>query len=154
MSSNTSNQVPFLRTQRLFPQEAQALSVEVDRMYVDVANNMNRRILGINTINNPVQTGEILYLNGQQFSGFRQVFTFTGTSSITHNIQIVDKTQFVNCYGDYTDSTNSYGLLFGTSVAVAGLVSFYISATQIVFVIGAGAPALTSGRLVLSWFNG
>lgn len=154
MSTNIPNKTPFLRQQRLFPQEAQELSVEIDRAYTDIANSVNPRIIGINTTNNSTQTGEILYLNGQQYSGFRQVFTFTTTTAITHNIQIVDKTQFVNCYGDYTDGTNSYGLLFGTSIAVAGLISFYLSPTQIVFVLGAGAPALTSGRIVLNWFNG
>lgn len=154
MSSNTPNQVPFLRTQRLFPQEAQPLSVEIDRAYVDIASSVNRRTIGINPTNNYVQTGNILYVNGKEYSGFKRVYTFSATTAITHNVQIVNKTQFLDCYGTYTDGTNSYGLPFSTNVAVAGTITFYLSATQIVFLVGAGAPALTAGRLVLNWFNG
>lgn len=154
MSDNILNRGAFLREQRLFPQEAQPLSVEVDRSYVEVASKMNDRIIGFYPNDGTALTGEKLVLNGQTYNGFRQVFAFTGTTSITHNIKIYSTTQFLNCFGCYSDGTNTYGLLYGTSVAVAGLISFYITATQIVFVLGAGAPALTSGRLVISWFNG
>lgn len=154
MSTNLPNQVPFLRTQRLFPQEAQPLSVEMDRAYVDIASSVNRRTMGITPTINSVQNGNILYIGGNQLNGFRKAFVFTATTAITHNVQIVNKTQFLDCYGTYTDGTNSYGLPFSTNVAVAGTITFYLSATQIVFLVGAGAPALTAGRIVLNWFNG
>ena len=149
MSGGTN--VPFLREQRSFPQESQPLSVEIDRMYTDVAQSVNARTLGIFAVNNSVQTGESWFLSNSRQQAFRQVFTFTTTTSITHGIRVITPNQFTRCFGSYTDGTNSYGLIFGTSVAVAGLITFYVTSTQIVFAVGAGAPAISSGRVVLEF---
>ncbi len=154
MSAPLTLKAPYLRVQRLFPQEAQPLSVEIDRAYVDIASNMNVRKIAMIPTETSIQNGEILFINGQKFSGFTRAYTFTATTAISHQIGIDSVNQFVSCYGTYSDGTNSYGLIYGTSVAIAGVIQFYMSATQILFVVGAGAPALTSGRIVLNWFNG
>jgi len=51
--------------------------------------------------------------------------------------------------------TNSYGLIFGSNSAttIPGQISFYITATQIIFIVDGAAPALTSGRIVLTWLS-
>lgn len=154
MSFKIINKGAMLREQRLFPLEAQALSVEVDRAYVDLASKTNDRTIGLCAQNGQVVTGNKLVLNGVTYNGYRQLYTFTGTTAINHNISIANPAQFLDCYGTYTDGTNSYGLVYGTSVAVAGIISFYLTSTQIVFAVGAGAPALTTGRIVLNWYNG
>ena len=60
----------------------------------------------------------------------------------------------VRAFGSYTDGTgNVFGLVFGTSVAVAGQIGFYVTASQVVFTTGAGAPALTSGIIVLEFLS-
>jgi hypothetical protein len=144
----------FLRTTRQFPQEIQQLTLELDKAYLDIANVVNNRIIGMFPTNRPAVTGESYYLvANQKQQTLRQVFTFTSTSAINHGITVTDPNQFASCFGSYTDGTNSFGLIFGTSVAIAGQISFYVTSTQIVFVLGAGAPALTRGRIVLSWLS-
>jgi hypothetical protein len=154
MTSNVINSVAFLRSSREFPEELHQLATEVNRSYIDIANNVNSRIIGIFPVNRPAITGESWFLvNNQKQQGLRQVYTFTSTTSINHGIQVVDPNQFTICSGSYTNGTNSFGLPFGTSTVTPGLITFYITPTQIVFSLGAGAPALTSGRIVLEWIS-
>ena len=154
MSANITNQVAYLRTSRNFPDDPQELSVQLSKSYIDIAGAVNDRTIGIYPTQKPAVTGESFYITkNQRQQTLRQVFSFTATTSITHGITITDTNQFTCCYGSYSDGTNSYGLIFGTTVGVAGVISFYVSPTQIVFVLGAGAPALTSGRIILQWLS-
>ena len=154
MSTNVVNQMPYLRTTREFPEEVRGLAFQVNKSYLDVASAVNFRIIGLFPTNRPSITGERYFIRqNQEQQTFRQVYRFTNTTAINHGIQVIDPAQFTSCFGSYTDGTNSYGLVFGTSVAVAGLITFYITATQIIFVLGAGAPALTTGTIVLHWLS-
>ncbi len=154
MSTNVVNQVAFLRTSREYPEEIRQLSVEVNKSYIDIAAAVNARTIGIFPTNRPAITGESWFLTGnQRQQTFRQVYTFTTTAAITHGITNVMAGQFIPCYGEYTDGTNTYGLIYGTSVAIAGQITFYVTATQIVFVVGGGAPALANGKIVLQWLS-
>jgi hypothetical protein len=154
MSANVINQMPYLRTTRNFPEELKQLTVEINKSYVDIANVVNARIIGIFPTLRPAITGESWFLvANQRQQTLRQVYTFTSTSSINHGISVNDTNQFTSCYGSYTDGTNSYGIIWGSSVAIAGQITFYITATQIVFLVGAGAPALTRGRIILEWLS-
>ena len=150
-NQNFVNESPFLRTSRLFPKEIDQLAVEVTRTYIDVANAINYRIISIFAVNAPSITGEAWYLTNQRQNTLRQVFTFKSTSAINHNIQVNSLTQFVRCFGTYTDGTNSYGLIYGTNVSFNGQISFYLTTTQIVFVVNGSAPTLTSGILDIEW---
>lgn len=154
MSSNIVNQVPYLRNSRDFPEDTQKMSVELNKTYVDISNAVNNRTISIYPSNRPAITGESWFndSNAKQQS-LRQVYNFTTTASIAHGITVNDPNQFTRCFGAYTDGTNSYGLPWGTNVAVAGLITFYLTSTQIVFSSGAGAPALTSGRITLEWLS-
>ena len=157
MTSPIFNQMPYLRTSRQFPEELHDLTVEISRSYIDIANAVNNRTIAIFPVNKPVITGERYFIIGNQpQQTLRQIFAFTSTVSINHGITVNDPNQFTHCYGSYTDGTNSYGLPFATSVAVAGLITFYTTKTQIVFVTGAGAPPITpngAGRIVLEWLS-
>jgi hypothetical protein len=154
MSANVVNQMPYLRTTREFPEEIRQLTVEINKSYLDIANVVNNRTIGLYPTTRPAITGESYFIRrNERQQTFRQVYVFTTTASIAHGISIIDPNQFTLCFGSYTDGTNSYGLIFGTSVAIAGQISFYITATQIVFVVGAGAPALTAGKIVLHWLS-
>lgn len=157
MSTNATgiiNQVAYLRTTREFPEDLHALALEANKAYLDTAAAVNARTIGIFTTNRPSLTGESYFLKGnQRQQAFRQVYQFTTTTSITHGITVTDSNQFIHCYGSYTDGTNDYGLFYASSIAIAGQITFHITATQIVFHVGAGAPALTSGRIVLEWLS-
>lgn len=151
--NNFAQTSPFLRTSRNFPTDINQLSVEIDRSYVDIANAVNSRIIGLYVNNRSVVTGESYFITSARQQTLRKVFSFTNTSSITHNIQVTDPNQWSCCYGNYNDGTNGYGLIWGTNLAIPNQISFYVTSTQIVFVVDAGAPALTSGRIVLEWLS-
>lgn len=154
MTANIVNQVAYLRTTRSFENDPAKLTLELNKAYLDIATAVNNRIIGIFPTNRAAITGEEWFLtNNRKQQTLRQVFTFTATTAITHGISVITPGQFIGCYGSYTDGTNSYGLVFGTSTPTPGLITFYVTSTQIIFVLGAGAPALTSGRIVLSWLS-
>lgn len=153
--STVVQQSPYLRQQRNFPNDnIQALTVEIDKSYIDIATKMNSRIIGTIPVNSPVVTGEQWFITGQsqKQQTLRQLYTFTATTAINHgitNFQLISP----RSYGSYTDGTSWFGLPFGTSVAVAGQIGFYVTSTQIVFTVGAGAPAISSGQIILEWLS-
>ena len=115
---------------------------------------MNNRIIGVFPTLRPAVTGESYFITkNKRQQSLRQVYTFTSTAPIPHNITFTEIDGFTLNFGQYTDGTNWYGLIPGSNVAIAGQISFYISPTQIIFLVGAGAPAVTSGRLVLTWLS-
>jgi hypothetical protein len=100
-------------------------------------------------------TGESWFLEGdpKPQQTLRQIYAFTSTASIAHGIDFTKLQYFTRMYGQFTDGTNWYGLVPGSSVAIAGEIEFYLDPTNIVFVSGAGAPALTKGIIVLEWLS-
>jgi hypothetical protein len=151
---NIINQMPFLRTSREFPTDLAILCDQVQKAYVDTANCMNQRIIGLFPTLRPAITGQSFFLaQNIRRQLLVQVYEFTSTAAIPHNITDVEAGQFIRCEGSYADGTNTYGLFFASSVAIAGQITFYVTATQIVFSVGAGAPALTSGKIILQWLT-
>jgi hypothetical protein len=154
MSSNVVNQTPFLRTSRNFPEEIGQFTVEVNKAYVDTANAVNNRTISLFPSDRPAINGESWFLTGNlRQQGFRQIYQFATTVPILHRIMITTPAQFVRGFGSYTDGINTYGLIWGSTVAIAGQISFFISPTSIVFVIGAGAPVPTTGVVILEWLS-
>ena len=153
MATNIANQVPFLRVQRLFPQEMQQLTIEVDRSYTDIASAVNARTIGIFTTNNSVQTGETWYQNGIRYEGFRRFYPFTAAGNIPHGINTDNIFAFVKIYGTYTDGSNWYPLPYVDTALVANQVSISVTPTNIVITAGASSPPITQGYLVLEWLS-
>ncbi len=152
MSTGIINPGAFIRTAREFPEELHQLSFEVNKAYLDTANAVNSRTVGLFPVNRPAITGDAYFITSVKQQTLRQVYSFTTTTAIDHGIKNVNPGQFTkHTGGTYTDGIDSFGLPFATSVAVAGLITFYVTTTQIIFVLGAGAPALTSGFIVLEW---
>lgn len=153
--TNVIQSTPYLIKQRSFPNDdMQELGVELDRTYIDIANRVNERTIGIYAQDTAIQTGDQYFLNGQSPQALRRFFQFQTTNPIPHNIT-PSTLAFVlpKCYGSYTDGTNWYGLIYATSVAIAGQITFYLNANNIVFVLGAGAPALTKGCLNIEYIG-
>ena len=154
MTSSTSPQVPFLRTSRQFPEDITELSVALTKAYIDIATAVNLRTIAIFPVNRGVTTGENYYIRqNQRQQSLRQVFTFTNTNPIPHGLTLDQVDYFTSNFGQYTDGTNWYGLISATSVVIPGQITFWIDPTNINFVVGAGAPALTKGILVLTWLS-
>lgn len=151
MTVNIKNQSPFLRVQRLYPQDPQALSVEVDRSYTDISNAVNARTIGIFTSIYSIQNGETWYQNGLRYQGFRQFYPFTSAGSIPHNINTSTVFAFTRIYGTFTDGTNWYPVPLVSTVNINQQASIQITPSNIVLTFGAGAPVPVSGYIVLEW---
>lgn len=148
---------PYLRQQRNFPPDnTQALTIEIDRAYIDIATKVNSRTIGLYALGFPIVTGDQWFLTGQptKQQTLRQLYTFTAAGNIPHGINWTSVSQITGrSYGSFTDNTNWYGVIFGSNVAIAGQVSFYVTPTNIVVLSGAGAPAIASGTIILEWLS-
>lgn len=166
MTANIVNEVAFLRTTRNFPEDISQLTLEINKAYVDTANVVNSRTIGLYPTNRPAINGENWFLQGnKRQQGFRQVYNLTSAVVNNYTINLGFKLSSISqislrSYGAFTDGTNWYGLIFGSNVAIAGQISFYVSlnagsttSDQITFKVGAGAPAITSGIVDIEWIS-
>jgi hypothetical protein len=167
MTTNVINQMPYLRTSRSFPEEdLLQLAVESNRSYIDIADKVNNRIIGLHPTTKPAINGEAWFIKkNQKQQGFRQVYVvpagIVNGSTIETGFKFEIISQFsTKCYGVFTDGTNWYGMIFASRVAIAGQISFWLQVNgastksdNIVFAVGAGAPALVSGTIVLEWLS-
>jgi hypothetical protein len=153
MSSNVSNQVPFLRTTRTFPEEAQPLSVELTRSYLDIAEKVNDRTIGIFPSTKPAVTGESWFLNtGRKQQSLRQIYPITSATSFNHGINFQNVERFTVIRGVGFDGTNYYPIPYVSPTAAENM-GIYVSPTQVVFNAGGSAPALTKGTIILEWLS-
>jgi len=156
MTANLNNPTSFLRTSREFPQDPELLSVELDKSYVDIANAVNARTIGIFPVNRNVLTGESWFFNqNKKQNTIRQVYRFTTFTSpllIPHGINTTTIGGFTRIYGTATNGTNWYPLPYVDVVAANNQINVIVTPTNIVITAGAGAPpAITSGFIVLEW---
>lgn len=156
MTATPTNQVPYLRTTRTFPQDPQSLSVEMSKAYLDIANVVNSRTIGIFGTVQTV-TGNAWYLKGgtQRNQTLRQVYSFTSTGSIPHGINTLNIVGFVAIYGSFQDNAtppNFYPLPY-VSTTAANQVQVVITPTNIVITAGGGAPTIVNGVIVLEWLS-
>lgn len=155
MATNVLNQVPFLRTSRNFPEEAQSLSVEVNKSYVDISNAVNNRTIGIFPTNNPVITGESWFVSqNKKQQTLRQVYPFTAAGNIPHNVPVANISGFSKIYGTFTDGTNWYPLPYVDVVAANNQINVIVTPTNITITAGGGSPpSIVSGYVVLEWLS-
>lgn len=167
MTPDIANEVAYLRTTRSFPEDTKKLSLELNKSYLDTASAINTRIIGIFPVNLAAITGEAWFFTSQKQQTLRQVYAFTATTDIPIGFKLENIDGFTRNWGEYTDidpatgiGVGWYGLIHATSVAIPGQITFYVAIDNtstdtdlIKFVVGAGAPALTSGRIVLEWLS-
>ena len=73
--NNYINPNPYLRTTREFPQDIKQLTQEVNKSYLDIANAVNARTIGIFGVARPSVTGESWYIFGnRRQQTARQIF--------------------------------------------------------------------------------
>jgi hypothetical protein len=137
----------------MFPNdEAKSLASQMDKAYIDIAIKVNNRIIGNYAVNFFSVTGEKWYFSGSSTTqqSQRRVYPFTASGNIPHGLTWSDVSSISpRSYGTFTDGANWYGCIYASNTAVAGQVSFYVTNTNIVVLAGAGAPAITSGYIVL-----
>lgn len=153
----TIQQSPYLRVQRNFPNDnPQALTIEIDRAYQDIASKVNSRTIGTYAVNFPIVSGDVWFLQGEpnKQQSLRQLYSFAGAGNIAHGITWTSVSLISPLsYGTFTDGTNWYGAIYGSNVAIAGQISFYVTPTNIVVLAGAGAPSITQGYINLEWVS-
>lgn len=153
MSGNIVNRVDYLRTTRNFPTDAESLSVEVNRSYLDIAAAVNSRVIGLFAVNRPSITGESWFLTGARQQTLRQVYTFTSAGNIAHGINLSEISAITRLYGIFTDgSSNWFTLPYVDVTAVNNQISLTMNATNIVITAGADTPpTIASGTVVVEW---
>ncbi len=153
---------PYLREQRQFPNDdLRELSNQTDHAYIDIAQKVNVRTIGLYALNFQIVTGESWYFTGQpnKLQTLRQIYNFTGAGNIPHGINFTTIFQFSpRSYGSFYDNAdptlrNYYGAIYASNVAIAGQVSFYVTPTNIVVLAGAGAPTIVAGVIDLEWIS-
>lgn len=157
MSSNSGNQVPYLRTSREFPQEAQPLSLELNKFAIDVANVVNVRTIGIFPTSQRAINGEEWYIGSanQKQQAQRQAFLFSDSNlTITHNISPNNVSYFTRIWGTFFDGTFWNTLPYVDTTAANNQINVQVNATQIIVTKGGGSPpAIAKGIIVLEWIS-
>jgi len=160
--NKVTNQIPFLRTSREFPEDLKQLTVELTKSYIDTSLVVNDRTIGIFSTNRPSINGEKWFLKqNKKQQGLRQVYKFTSFADIPIGFKIKTISEFTRCWGVYTNSSKTawFGINFGTSVLVAGQVFFYIDTDAspntdlIKFVQNGTQPAISEGKIILEWVS-
>lgn len=147
-----NSESPYLPISYEYGNNQESLPSQLNSTYSAIALRLNNREISL--------YDEQELLTGQKWTNtsnlqvpkqtFRKVFPFTAAGSSAHNL--TNLTQVIG-YGQFTDGTNFYGAIHGSSVAIAGQVSFYVTPTNLVVLSGAGAPAITSGVIVLEYLK-
>ena len=155
-NNNVLNSTPYLRTSREFPyDDPQELSVEISKTYVDIANAMNNRTIGLFPTVKPAVTGNTFFISAQrQNRTLRQVYTFTSAGSLPHGINISDIGGFVSITGTFTDGSVWYPLPYVSEIAANNQVSIKVTSSNIVITSGGGTPpSITKGFVILEWLS-
>lgn len=151
--------MPYLPSYRSFPKEGddEKLSSDLTKMYSELANTINSRIIGIF---NQIQavTGE-QWLNTsntlQPRQSYRSVYIVPaiaagGTGTINHGLSGV--TQFTRIWGTaVTAAPDNRPLPYASAAAVNQQIELKVTSTQIIIILGAASPNVTQGLCVLEY---
>lgn len=142
----------FLIINQRFSEEWEIFLTQITKINADISRAVNIRDIAIYDLKESITGQQWFNPTNVQLKrdGFRQVFTFTGVGNIAHGITNLT---LVNGFGEYTDGTNFYGVIYASSVPIAGQVTFFVTPTNITIQAGAGAPPITSGTIVLNYLK-
>jgi hypothetical protein len=142
-----------LQTQRDFPDKIEPLVDEIFRAYIDIAQRVNERTVGIFAANRTTVTGESWFITSQQMQTQRQMYPITtiAASPYSHGIETKFIVGFTRIYGVAYDGTNWYPLPF-VSATAGEEIQLHVTPENIVLTAGAGSPpSITKGYIVLEW---
>lgn len=146
----------FLRTSRNFPADIHQLCVEVNRSYLDIAHNVNSRVIGFFTTNRSTVTGENWFISqARRQQGLRQVYQWSDSNlTIAHGIDFLSLTNFVRIWGTFFDGTNWQTLPYVDVLSSTNQINVKVNSTNIVITKGAGSPPACQNGLVVLEFIG
>jgi hypothetical protein len=148
----TVDDSPYIEDSKFFKEDS--LIEELNDTYLEIASAVNDRTIGLYPSSVAAITGDKWYLgpnNPQQT--LRRIYKVSSLAAITHELDTSQIDGFSRLFGTYTNGTNWFGLIPGSSTSIAGNISFYITTTSIVFLAGAGAPSISKGFVVLEWLS-
>lgn len=149
---------PYIRQSRAFPEhDIHNLSVELDKAYIDIANAVNQRTIGLFPVTSSAITGEAWYLNkGQRQQTIRQVYLFNSAGNIVHGIDFNKIGGFTAIYGTFVDTSGVwYPLPYVDVVAADNQINVIVNSTEIIITGGGGGgqPVISSGYVILEWLT-
>ncbi len=155
---------PFLRTQRQFPNDdVRELSNQIDHTYIDIAQKVNYRTIGLFAVNFQMVTGEQWFLAGQPINQqtLRQVYPFGPVLAGTEldiPTGITNLIQFTRIYGTCITDIPDYRPLpyvdqGSVTTNIAILVATIAGSLQIRILPGATSPNIVSGIIILEWLS-
>ena len=154
---NTINSSPYLRTTREIPEEIHQLSVEVNKAYVDIANAVNNRTIGLFPTTRSAFTGERWFINNNQpQQSIRQVYSFgaiAAGAALNIPYQTQGNVQFSRIYGTCITGLPDFRPIPYASVAANANIDLRVTATNIVIAVGTASPNITSGLIILEWLS-
>lgn len=153
--TNPINHSPYLRTTREFPEDIKQLTVEVNKSYLDVADAVNKRTIGLYPVSKPAITGNLWYsFDNTRKPSLRQIYNVTGTGTIQHLINFQNVFGFVVISGTFTDGTLWYTLPYVDILAADNQIKLTVDNTFIHITAGAGTPPnIVSGFVILEWIS-
>lgn len=155
--NNIINQVAYLQTSREFPEDPKQLNYILNKSYIDTANAVNVRTIGIFPINRSAITGESWFVSkNQRQQTLRQVYTFGaiaagGVESIPYTVS--GFVQFTRIYGTCLTAQPDARPIPYASTAANANIDLRVDTVNLRIIIrnGAVAPAIVSGLVVLEW---
>ena len=157
MTANIANQVAYLRTTRNFPTAVNELTLEINKAYVDIANTVNNRIIGLFPTNRYVITGESWFINNnQRQQTLRQVYNFGSIAPgavSTQAHEIINLTQFTRIWGTCVTNLPDFRPIPYASVAPNANIDLRVDATNIIIANGAAGPTINSALVILEWLS-
>lgn len=158
MSTNFANQVAYLKTSREFPEELHQLTVEINKTYIDIANAVNARTIGLFPLNKPAQTGEAWYFTTSRQSSLRQVYSFGAIAAgATLNIpySISGFNRMVRLFGAVKTALPDERPIPYSSVAANANIDVRLDTAnnRIVIAVGVASPNVLSGQIVFEWLS-
>lgn len=156
---NNVNSSPYLRTSREFPEDLNRLCQEVNKSYLDIANVVNARTIGIYPTTRAAVTGNVYYLEGRQrYQSQREVYLFgeiVAGSTLDIPYILNGFFQFVNIYGTcLTDVPDARPVPYVSNTANMD-IELRVDTVNLNIVItnGSAAPNITQGLIVLEWIS-
>lgn len=154
MTTNVVNHSPYLRTAREFPEESKDLAFHVNKSYVDIANCVNARTIGLFPTNRSAITGESWFLSGnRRQQSLRQVYNITSYAPIAHGIDFRSVSTLTVIRAIGFDGTNYYPIPYINPNIPNGGVGIYVDPTNINFLTNAGFPVIVRGFVLLEWLS-
>lgn len=156
MTANVQ-QSPYLRQQRNFPNDnMQALTVEIDKAYIDIATTVNTREIGTYAVNTQTVTGQQWFLKGQpnRQQTLRQVYPITSYAPFPHNINLATVSMFTTIRGVVFEGTINYlPIPYVSAGGPASNIGIQINGPNVLFTLGTSPPAIVNGIVILEWLS-